>query len=81
MATSKAETVTISLQRFTRLAEVRQYAEQHTSGDLGAAIIELVNTSLSYRSGKWGEGSIPADAFQNPSYEKQKAAQKGGEAT
>jgi hypothetical protein len=43
------ESITLDPQQFTRWAEVTQYAESQTGGDIGAAIIELVNTGLSHQ--------------------------------
>lgn len=43
------EGITLVPQQFTRRREVVQYAADHTGGDIAAAIIDLVNTGLSYQ--------------------------------
>jgi hypothetical protein len=42
------EGVTLVPQQFSRAIEIQQFAADHTGGDIAAAIIELVNTGLSY---------------------------------
>lgn len=54
-AADASESITLLPQQFSRWQEVVEYAVDRTGGDLGAAIIELVNTSLSYRSGRWSQ--------------------------
>jgi hypothetical protein len=41
------EGVTLVPQQFSRAVEVRQYAADHTGGDIAEAIVLLVNTGLS----------------------------------
>jgi hypothetical protein len=41
------ESITLDPQQFSRWAAITQYADEQTGGDIGAAIVELVNTGLS----------------------------------